>query len=234
MKIMNEERFNYLWTHNKPAQTKEELSLVVEELEKINPKVVIEIGIWNGGTLQYWWDIIKDKPDSLLICIDPKPRQKFMEDFKTELLHSDNFRYLQDYSGSSSCLNDVKKILNGKKADFIYVDGDHQRGHLDYDDYIDFLRDDGIMAFHDMAGKNVGPPVHKKLKEAGWESLYYFKPLERSHSNLSTGIMWKRKGEFNMIGKPIWWDDQEHSRYHTVGKDYKSQDINRKKFEVEL
>ncbi len=46
----------------------------------------------------------------------------------------------------------VARELNGQKVDFLFIDGDHtERGVArDYQDYREFVRPGGIIAFHDI------------------------------------------------------------------------------------
>ena len=65
---MNNERFWELCKKHEPTQAHTEFFSLVNIVEKMNPHVIIEVGVENGGSLKFWELILK--PGDLLIGID--------------------------------------------------------------------------------------------------------------------------------------------------------------------
>jgi predicted O-methyltransferase YrrM len=59
---------------------------------------------------------------------------------------------IQGDSHSIDTLNKIKRILNGKKLDFLFIDGDHSYKGVkkDFEMYSPLVRKGGIIAFHDI------------------------------------------------------------------------------------
>jgi len=53
----------------------------------------------------------------------------------------------------------IEEVLDGEKVDFLFIDGDHtEKGvEQDFNDYKDFVRPGGIIAFHDILEKQPTP-----------------------------------------------------------------------------
>jgi predicted O-methyltransferase YrrM len=182
----------------------------LNEVEKIAPKNILEIGIYKGGTLQYWWELVKN--GGLLIGIDPSPQPEFYNKF----LHMPaNLYILKDYSNNDDTIETVETLLNGEKLDFIHIDGDHSIPHVDYRNYINLLRDGGMISFHDVISYETGPFVYKIIKDNGWDSAWNFEAYDGNHmSNHGVAVMWKQKtGRFDIIGDrfPEWFENEQRN-----------------------
>lgn len=206
---MDKYTFNQLWNRIQPSQHMEEFKWTLSEVEKIAPKNILEIGLFEGGATQYWWELVKH--GGLFVGIDPKPQQSFFHNF----IHMPiTFYIINGYSDMDSVKKEVRQILNGEKFDFIHIDGDHKIPHLDYENYIDCLRDGGLISFHDINNGTTGPIVHYLLNSYGWDRAYNFVGMEQSSGNLGTALMWKKKtGRFDVIGKdrPGWYKQIEQN-----------------------
>lgn len=194
MAILDKELFDRLWNTIEPSQDLEEFKWTLERIEALKPKIILEIGIFNGGTLQYWWELVKD--GGILICIDPKPQQKF---FNKYIDMPSNFHFLPMYSNDPNTVETVRKILGDQKIDYIHIDGDHDIPHLDYENYIGLLRDNGMISFHDINFNVTGPIVHYLLNSYHWDREYNFTAMTRSRDNHGVAVMWKsRNNKFNV------------------------------------
>ena len=142
----------------KPFQIKSEILRLLKIIKKEKPKIVIEIGTAGGGTL---FLISKSIPeDSLIISIDlpggsfgygyPKIKMRLFKSFsrpkqKMYLIRADSHK--------TDTLRKVKKILNNKSVDFLFIDGDHSYEGVkkDFEMYSPLVKKAGIIGFHDIA-----------------------------------------------------------------------------------
>ncbi len=63
-----------------------------------------------------------------------------------------NIKLLNGRSESKIIINKVKSILGNNKLDLLVIDGGHNGDDplIDYNNYIDFVKQDGIVVFHDL------------------------------------------------------------------------------------
>ena len=138
------------------------------------PKIILEIGTFNGGTL-FLFSRIANK-DALLISIDLPKRKfgNFQFDWKTPLikrfsLPHQKLKLIRANSHKTSTFYQVKKILNGKKLDFLFIDADHTYEGVkkDFEMYSPLVKPGGIIAFHDIVppSSDLTNTVHKFWKQ---------------------------------------------------------------------
>lgn len=140
-----------------PWQFREEILGLVTEIHNINPAVVMEIGTANGGTLFLATRVAK--PDATIISLD-LPDGKFgggypewkIPYYSGFALPNQKLHLLRDDSHAPSSLENVRKILNGREIDYLFIDGDHTYEGVkqDFDMYSPFVRKGGLIAFHDI------------------------------------------------------------------------------------
>jgi len=141
-----------------PLQIKNEIKPLIEILEKIQPITVLEIGTANGGTLFLLSKV--SSPQATMISIDlpqgpfgghlyPSWRESIFQSFakKEQQIH-----LLRENSHDDKTLYKIKKILAGRKFDFLFIDGDHSYEGVkkDFEMYRPLLAKDGVIAFHDI------------------------------------------------------------------------------------
>ncbi len=169
--------FNDLARLIKPAQIQSEISGLLKIVHKTKPKMILEIGTANGGTL-FLFSRIASK-DATLISIDlpggrfgggyPKWRE-FL--YKAFALPGQKMHLLRMNSHKRETLEQVKEILGEEKLDFLFIDGDHiyEGVERDFEIYSPLVRQGGIVAFHDIApgpSENVGgvPQFWEKIRD---------------------------------------------------------------------
>lgn len=140
-----------------PWQFREEILGLVTEIHNINPTVVMEIGTANGGTLFLATRVAK--PDATIISLD-LPDGKFgggypewkIPYYSSFALSGQKLHLLRADSHAASSLENVKKILNGREIDYLFIDGDHTYEGVkqDFEMYSPFVRKGGLIAFHDI------------------------------------------------------------------------------------
>ena len=160
----------------KPQQIPEEISQLLKVLENRKPKVVLEIGTANGGTLFLFSRILPK--DAIIISID-LPEGKFgggypkwkIPLYKSFVKGNQKLYLLRKDSHQKETLNEVLKILSGNLLDFLFIDGDHSYEGVkkDFEMYSPLVKKRGIVSFHDVTPgkpKNVGgvPQFWKEVK----------------------------------------------------------------------
>ena len=134
----------------KTSQMPSEILSLTRAVAALKPEIIIEIGTARGGTLLIWSQLasrqvitcdiqdLSEKAD-LLTAFPPKGSQCAVT-------------LLQGDSHDAGFKQRLARHLDGKKADFLFIDGDHTEAGVtsDYRDYREFVRPGGIIAFHDI------------------------------------------------------------------------------------
>jgi len=118
---------------------------------------VLEIGCYDGGTTIF----LSHLTNNLITVDQPYPAR--FDTFKynigdeklygSELLNTiTNFNYVSGNSHLDRTYNDVIQLLQGKRLDLLFIDGDHTYGGVkqDYEMYSPLVKDGGMIAFHDV------------------------------------------------------------------------------------
>jgi predicted O-methyltransferase YrrM len=141
----------------KTTQIPSEINGLAAEVAKLQPKVIVEIGTYEGGTSLIWAQLASEQ----VITCDinpPGPRGELIRAFpppgsgcKVSILTGD--------SHSADFAARVERELGGKKVDFLFIDGDHTEAGVeaDYRTYSRLVREGGLIGFHDIADKQDQP-----------------------------------------------------------------------------
>lgn len=137
----------------KTLQIPTEITQLARAVQAIQPKIILEIGTARGGTSLIWSylaskrviscdlnDLTLQRP---LFTRFPPPDSECKVTLLTGNSHDAGFK------------SKVAKELNGEKVDFLFIDGDHTESGVeaDYNDYKEFVRPGGLIAFHDIVEK---------------------------------------------------------------------------------
>lgn len=143
------------------------LGRIVAELK---PRLSLEIGTAHGGTLFIWSQLTSDE---VLACdINDMSRQKALYSKFPPAGSACKVRLFSGDSHAPDFKARIKAALAGRQVDFLFIDGDHTVAGVtaDYEDYREFVRPGGIVAFHDIvdaqsvASNQVGQ-FWRRLKE---------------------------------------------------------------------
>ena len=134
----------------------------------------IEIGTDKGGTFALW---SKLSGDGLKISVD-LPHAEFGTNFNLQERNlflsklGNNVHLIQGSSHENSTQKKVDEILQGKKVDFLFIDGDHTYlgAKCDYLMYKDFVRPGGWIAFHDIKDTEYHRSVNCRVDQL-WSEL---------------------------------------------------------------
>ncbi len=153
-------QFGYarFWGLLRPAQVKWEISELIQRLDQLKPRILMEIGTMNGGTL-FLFTRIAD-PHARLLSLDlpwgqfgygyPKNKIKLYQTFARE---TQKLELIRANSHDQKSVDRVREILKGEKLDFLFLDGDHTYAGVkqDFEMYSPFVKNGGLIGFHDIA-----------------------------------------------------------------------------------
>jgi predicted O-methyltransferase YrrM len=137
----------------KTLQIPSEITQLARAVEALKPRIILEIGTARGGTSLIWSYLAAERVITCdlnnmnlqrpLFSRFPPPGSKCQVTLLSGDSHDAGFKAR------------VAKELNGEQADFLFIDGDHTEGGVeqDYNDYKEFVRPGGLIAFHDIVEK---------------------------------------------------------------------------------
>jgi beta-1,4-mannosyl-glycoprotein beta-1,4-N-acetylglucosaminyltransferase len=124
------------------------------------PKIIVEIGTANGGTLARWFEVPSAE---IVISIDYpigihggqgfEERTYVISDALEQAnLTNKQFFAINGDSKHPYLVERLREILDGKKIDFLFIDGDHTYEGVkgDFEIYKQFLNENSIVGFHDI------------------------------------------------------------------------------------
>ncbi|MEM0233191.1 MAG: class I SAM-dependent methyltransferase [Candidatus Nezhaarchaeales archaeon] len=174
-----------------PAQIKEEIVQLLNVLARVRPRVLLEIGTANGGSLFLFCQVAE--PDATIISVDlpggpfgggyPEWRIPLYKSFAKE---RQRIHLIRADPHDPKTLEIVKKILGNSKLDFLFIDGDHTYEGVkrDFEMYSLLVRKGGIIAFHDIVEH---PP------ETGCEVSRFWNEIKYSYSYIEIVKSWNQK-----------------------------------------
>lgn len=132
-------------------QHDEELWELLSILQDRSIKIVLEVGSSHGGLLAFLAKILPE--DGLIIGIEMLENIAFSLQKNMSSTKFKNSFLLEKDSHREETLDTVKRILEGKKLDFLFIDGDHSYYGCkkDYEMYSPLVKKGGIVGFHDVA-----------------------------------------------------------------------------------
>jgi cephalosporin hydroxylase len=139
-------------------QTKSEILWLLERVRAVQPKVVVEIGTANGGTLLLFARSVDAA--ATIISIDlpgDRPGQGYaawrIPLYKRFALPGQSMHLLRGDSHDPAIRARVEELLDGREIDFLFIDGDHSYEGVkaDFELFRDLVRSGGLIAFHDIS-----------------------------------------------------------------------------------
>ncbi len=143
------------------AQIESELLAFAKFVRDLKPKMVMEIGTCNGGTLLVLCRMAD--PEATIISVDLPHWMggKYgggYRSFQVPILRMfptgrQTLHLLQTDSHRVETRERVSSLLGARKLDLLFIDGDHTYAGVrtDFQLYSPFVRKGGIVAFHDIA-----------------------------------------------------------------------------------
>ena len=165
----------------KPLQIRSEFLNLLDICREQKPKIILEIGTANGGALFCFCKLAPD--DGTIISIDltggnfgggyPKWKTPIYQAFKKE---NQKLYLLREDSHKQETLDKLKNILQSRKIDFLFIDGDHSYFGVkkDFEMYSPLVKIGGMVAFHDI--------VQGPEQEAGGVHVFW-KEIKGNYKN---------------------------------------------------
>lgn len=188
--------FHSLGVSIAPIQEKTEITSLLLEVERIQPRNVLDLGTWNGGTLFLFSRV--SRPDANIVSLD-LPARSFgggYSEWRKTLFHSfpssrQTVHLILGDSHESATLSRVTEALHNEPLDFLFIDADHKYPgvKLDFETYSPLVRAGGIVAFHDIASDNpkIGIEVHRFWNEI--KDQYRHLELITCHTKWGIGVL---------------------------------------------
>ena len=159
----------------KSLQIPSEITALARAVAQLEPKIILEIGTARGGTLLIWSRLAAEK----VISCDLQDMHRQAPLFRAFPPPGSNCRVvlLSGNSHDAAFKQRVARELDGRKADFIFIDGDHTEGGVtaDFNDYKEFARPGGIIAFHDIVESQ---PLPTNQVYSLWKRIKHEYPSE--------------------------------------------------------
>ena len=163
----------YTWRGGRmrPTQTAEEILWLLAQVRERQPRVVVEIGTDEGGTLFLWPRAAA--PDALIVALDSRPMGRLGRVSPYALVRRGFARngqrvklLLPRDSHDPRTVEELRRLLSGASVDFLFIDGDHsyEGVKMDFDLYSPLVRPGGIVALHDIAS-TLAPGVKRFWSE---------------------------------------------------------------------
>jgi cephalosporin hydroxylase len=181
----------------RPMQAELEIQGLYERVSKQRPRVVMEIGTCHGGTLYMWCQAAS--PDATLISLD-LPEGEFGGGYREcraglyqRFSSPDQTLHLvRADSHDAATVGRIESLLQGRKIDFLFIDGDHtyEGVRRDYELYTPLVAPGGLVALHDVVKREDQARIEvwrfwEELKQAGLRVQEW---IETSPGKRSIGI----------------------------------------------
>jgi predicted O-methyltransferase YrrM len=168
-------------THQHALQKIDELHAALGVADSVHPKVIVEIGCGQGGTLWTWQAAF---PDAAVYAVTLNRRG----------VHEHGSTLLEGDSRDRATLQRLKDQLGGRKVDVLFIDGDHSSAgaRSDWDMYSPLVRPGGLVLVHDIAcaAEPEVAPVWERIKqEASEDGLTVTEIVSRTHRPVGFGIV---------------------------------------------
>jgi predicted O-methyltransferase YrrM len=143
-----------------PVQIRSEIRDLLALVQRLRPKVVLEIGTARGGTLFLLTRVAA--PDATFVSVDLSSRtdrrfagrdvRRRRPLFRSFALDRQRIHFLVGDSHAVRTFKHVERKLGGRKVDLLFIDGDHTAEGVrrDFELYGKLVRPGGVIALHDI------------------------------------------------------------------------------------
>lgn len=162
------------------SQDEFELWQMIEVIDQLKPKKILEIGVHTGLGLKSFQEAF---PDADLFGLE----------VDTQHLEFKDFNLIEGDSRDPQIIGDVRRM---GPFDFIFIDGDHtyEGVKADWGNYHDMVRPGGAVGFHDTSRMGEGwmskVEVRKLLEELWKTNSYQCAEFWNGRENPGVAIIW--------------------------------------------
>jgi cephalosporin hydroxylase len=179
------------------VQVESEIVELAKIVQSRQPRVIVEIGTYKGGTFYIWCRVSSQA--KMCVSIDlpggdygggySKRRLKLYHEF----LHDRNdvkLQFIRNNSHNPDTLKQLQTALAGRLINFLYIDGDHTYAGVkrDYEMYRLLVAPGGIIAFHDIVTKTKNCGVYQFWHEI--KADFTHQEVIAEKSNKGIGIIY--------------------------------------------
>jgi cephalosporin hydroxylase len=134
-----------------------ELEQTLQLVYDMQPEVILEIGSYKGWSLWAWAQVAPKGATLISVDLPYKNRPGTGFDKDPEMLsrfEGKKMHFFRENSRLPETKEKVVKALDGRKVDFLFIDGGHSYGGVrrDYEMYAPLV--DGVIGFHDIANNH--------------------------------------------------------------------------------
>jgi predicted O-methyltransferase YrrM len=140
-----------------PMQIRPEILELMQQVQALRPKVIVEIGTANGGTLFLWTRLAA--PGATIISID-LPGGKWGDGYarwrswlyRRFALPGQTIHLVRADSHDPATVEQVRGLID-QPVDFLFIDGDHSYAGVkqDFEQFAPLVQSGGLIALHDIA-----------------------------------------------------------------------------------
>ncbi len=155
-------------------QQREELVSLASFVSALRTENVMEIGSFNGGTFYILCQLAKSNGMKLSLDFwkgwEPERLEARNKIFET---WGNNIHAFDMDSHLVSTVRTVASVLDGRRLDFLFIDGDHSYTgvKLDYFMFKDFVKPGGWIGFHDINKPSEGVTQEQVEVHQFWDEL---------------------------------------------------------------
>jgi cephalosporin hydroxylase len=177
---MTKEQFDALfYSPPEPSQHPFEFFSLLNFIEQRIPelKVVVEVGVFKGGTFKFWSRMIKPE-EGILVGIDSGERG-YIDGLIEHQKRYEHF-IVADSTKNETFLN-VRNLTKGMTVDIVFIDGNHEYQYVqsDYIMYSSLVRTGGLIIFHDLVNPTVQKVWGQAKDKRDYEGIVEFYGKER-------------------------------------------------------
>jgi predicted O-methyltransferase YrrM len=150
----------------RPMQNPKEIQRLMEKMQELKPKTILEIGTARGGTLFLFCQAAPETAEIVSLDLPygkngggfPKWKEPVYQLFARS---GQRLTLLRANSHLEESRKRVEHAVSGKKFDFILIDADHSYDGVkrDFDLYSPLLSERGIVVLHDILPNRFDPEI---------------------------------------------------------------------------
>jgi predicted O-methyltransferase YrrM len=146
--------FEYRSIRIKPIQVRSEIAELLAILKQRAPERLLEIGTAGGGSLFLFAQIAP--PGATIVSVDLPAWQGYHPTrealYRAFARAGQRVCLVRRSSRAPETLAALERICDGRKLDFLFIDGDHSYAGVkhDFEMYSPLVRSGGLIAFHDI------------------------------------------------------------------------------------
>lgn len=170
-----------------------ELETALTVIKEVKPRIILEVGTAYMGSLAAWCEVANPE---LAISFDPLdlPRTPAQQTSVDNLIKQYNIKCVARYTRDPRGTEELERLLNGQKVDFLFIDAAHGFDDVKHDFYKfkEYVAPNGIIGLHDIfgcealedAGSGVNWLWERLKKKYNYDEFYY-------HSSMGIGFVYR-------------------------------------------